>query len=59
MYFLLPAKQNQAENWIEFEDFAIELRWYLLLEVPFFGGARHVRLDSAILQVSKFKIVSC
>ena len=39
MYFLLPAKQNQAENWIEFEDFeafAIELRWFLLLEVPFF-----------------------
>ena len=38
MYFLLPAKQNQAENWIEFEDFeafAIELRWFLLLEVPF------------------------
>ena len=40
MYFLLPAKQNQAENWIEFEDFeafAIELRWFLLLEVPFFS----------------------
>ena len=39
MHFLLPAKQNQAENWVEFEDFeasASELRWLLLLGVPFF-----------------------